>query len=363
MQLALRQNKPLYHIFLDMSKAYDTLDRECTTHILKAYGVGERVLRVLNKFWENHWIVPKQAEFFGRPFQATQSVTQGDVISPTIFNIVVDAILHAWERDTANQGEITIFYADDRYFVGYDADELQAAVDNFAVLLSRMGLLVNPTKTKSMVTKGSKVYLKISSEAYKRRMTGCGDDYISRKRRVSECEHCGKAMRTSSMKDHMRYQHGMREDIKDQEEEEEAINSYQVSMPGGESARCPVPGCPATIKGWFGMRRHFLYRHVEQEIKIEEEGETTRCALCHMYVPVTGMQRHTNSKLCRTGQERTIKRQHQRAQSTADVQFTLLGREIEMVSSFKYLGRWLSDDDDDLIAVCGNIKKARARWA
>ena len=367
-QLALRQNKPLYHIFLDMSKAYDTLDRGRTIQILKAYGMGERILRILNSFWADHWIVPKQAEFFGDPFQATRSVTQGDVISPTIFNMVIDAVLHAWERDMGTIGETTIFYADDGYFASCDAETLQTAVDRFAELVAKVGLTVNPTKTKSMITKGSPVYLNILREAYKRQMNGQGEDYITRKKRLVECNQCKKMMLLSSLKDHVHFQHKgrfeqEREDEGETEEEEEGELHYHISISDGGSTRCPVPGCPATIKGAFGMRRHFLYQHVEKEVTIEGEEETTRCDLCQMFVLRTGIQKHINSKLCRVGQEREIKRQHQEAQNNTEIQFTLGGSKIEMVPYFKYLGQWLSDDDDNLIAVQEKIKKARARWA
>jgi hypothetical protein len=39
------------------------------------------------------------------------------------------------------------------------------------------------------------------------------------------------------------------------------------------------------------------------------------------------------------------------------------GEEIKRVKTFKYLGRMVSEDDDDTPAIDANIKKAKAKWA
>ena len=45
------------------------------------------------------------------------------------------------------------------------------------------------------------------------------------------------------------------------------------------------------------------------------------------------------------------------------IQFPVNGTPIDNVTHFKYLGRWLTQSDDNLMAIRENIKKARARWA
>ena len=42
--------------------------------------------------------------------------------------------------------------------------------------------------------------------------------------------------------------------------------------------------------------------------------------------------------------------------------FQAYGRPLEMVNSFKYLGRVLTEVDDDWTAVVRNLKKARKSW-
>ena len=42
-------------------------------------------------------MVAREGEYCGEPFCAERGVTQGDPLSPTIFNVVVDAVVSPWE--------------------------------------------------------------------------------------------------------------------------------------------------------------------------------------------------------------------------------------------------------------------------
>ena len=41
-------------------------------------------------------VVARQSGYHGEPFKATRGVTQGDIVSPTLFNIIVDAVVRYW---------------------------------------------------------------------------------------------------------------------------------------------------------------------------------------------------------------------------------------------------------------------------
>ena len=94
--LSVREQEALHMIFLDLRKAYDTLDRARTLDIIEQYGVGDQWLSLLRTFWESQQVAAAQAGYFGTAFQPSRGVVQGDIISPTIFNIVCDAIIRAW---------------------------------------------------------------------------------------------------------------------------------------------------------------------------------------------------------------------------------------------------------------------------
>mmetsp|Transcript_33167 Transcript_33167/g.71665 ORF Transcript_33167/g.71665 Transcript_33167/m.71665 type:complete len:140 (-) Transcript_33167:86-505(-) len=51
------------------------------------------------------------------------------------------------------------------------------------------------------------------------------------------------------------------------------------------------------------------------------------------------------------------------ATSALDQRFTAYGEELERVETFKYLGRFMAQDDSDVQAVRANLRKARKVWA
>jgi hypothetical protein len=96
MQLAMRDHRPWYQIFLDLTKAFDSIDRERLLTILEQYGIGARIITLLRNFWAKHIYVPRQAGYYGRKIKGERGTTQGDTISGTLFNILIDAIIRHW---------------------------------------------------------------------------------------------------------------------------------------------------------------------------------------------------------------------------------------------------------------------------
>ena len=92
-QLIALREEVLHDIFLDMHKAYDALDCGICLEILVVYGVGTLALRLLWRYWYHLVMVSRPGGYFGPPFKGQCSVTQGDPLSPMIFNVVVDTVL------------------------------------------------------------------------------------------------------------------------------------------------------------------------------------------------------------------------------------------------------------------------------
>ena len=77
----------------------------------------------------------KKKVCYGRLFKAERGVTQGGPVSPTIFNLMVDAIVRQWIHqmkaagfDTAHIRVIAaVFYADDGLITAHNPAFLQDA--------------------------------------------------------------------------------------------------------------------------------------------------------------------------------------------------------------------------------------------
>ena len=83
-------------IFLDLHKEYDSLDRSMCLEILEWYGVAPLAFWLLRTYWQISPMVAKAGGYCGEAFKGARGMTQGDPLSPTIFNVVVDAVVRHW---------------------------------------------------------------------------------------------------------------------------------------------------------------------------------------------------------------------------------------------------------------------------
>ena len=57
------------------------------------YGVGRRMDRLICKYWESLKMVSRAGRYYNAPFTGSRGITQGNPLSPTIFNMVVDVVI------------------------------------------------------------------------------------------------------------------------------------------------------------------------------------------------------------------------------------------------------------------------------
>ena len=76
--------------------SHNALDRSRYLGILEGYGVGPGARRLLQNYWLRLNMAARAGGYYGAAFKGARGVTQGDPLSPTLFNVVVDVVVRHW---------------------------------------------------------------------------------------------------------------------------------------------------------------------------------------------------------------------------------------------------------------------------
>ena len=132
-----------------------------------------------------------------------------------------------------------------------------------------------------------------------------------------------------------------------------------MSFPKGSRRQCPVEGCPGVSETRAAMRVHFVHRHVHDTVVILEEDNLPLpwCPRCDLQVSRKALNgRHMETNQCRTGAERKLQRlAAAEGEAATEREFHAYGKKMRAVTEFWYLGRILTNTDDDWPAVARNL--------
>ena len=114
-------------------------------------------------FWEQHEVVTHQNGYQGPHFKTTRGITQGRLISPTLFKLIVDNLVCNWlalmldDQLVAYDGLVLalgrcigIFYANGCMLVLRGPEWLQVPLNVIIGLFRRYRLVANVTNSKAM---------------------------------------------------------------------------------------------------------------------------------------------------------------------------------------------------------------------
>ena len=138
-------------MFLDLKKAFDTVDIELLLDKLERYGVRGPCLKLLKSYLTNRVQYVEYNSKISHERYMTAGVPQGSVLGPLLFNIFVNDIVKAFPQVK------TILFADDTVFC-IDGNSLEEAVDNTNRFIADLTkwlisnkLVAHPNKTKLML--------------------------------------------------------------------------------------------------------------------------------------------------------------------------------------------------------------------
>ena len=171
-------NRDLYLLFVDLTKAFDTVNRDGLWALLKKIGCPDHFVAMIRSFHDGMKITVREGSDKADPFIVSSGTKQGCVLAPTLFSVFFSLMLYiAFENSTegveirsrydrgllrtTNQhykaATMTVstvirdlLFADDCALASSNEEDLQKLCDAFASAARRFGLKISIDKTESM---------------------------------------------------------------------------------------------------------------------------------------------------------------------------------------------------------------------
>ena len=161
----LRHGKEFGCLFVEFSAAFDSIHRDSLWAAMSALGIPKKIISIL-KFLYN--VSRSSVQVYGdlsRSFEIKTGVKQGCIISPCLFNIILDWVLAKAMRGckgvmVSNDLSVTdLGYADDLAYLGESEADIQKFLSNFDIYGKMIGLQISIKKTKLMSNLNATLYL------------------------------------------------------------------------------------------------------------------------------------------------------------------------------------------------------------
>ena len=170
-QCRLKQETNCVAVFIDYSKAFDSISRGMMKKILSAYGIPEKVVDMIMRLYNGSKAHVMTTDGPSDDFEISAGVLQGDTLAPFLFVIIVDWVMRnateeagegvgfslkqnsgrsCYSRDGSPAELTDLDFADDIALLSdnmADAQRLLLAVEHWALAV---GLRINKKKTEYM---------------------------------------------------------------------------------------------------------------------------------------------------------------------------------------------------------------------
>lgn len=157
---AVEYCSPLYLLFIDYEKAFDSVDRTCIWIELENFGVPHKIISLIRKSYEAFQCSVLHDGMASSSFETVSGVRQGCLLSPLLFIVVLDAVVKratdnrprgiVWNPLLPNQRLESLDYADDKCKLSHKRSDQQAKLDDLASESAKVGLRINVPKTKEI---------------------------------------------------------------------------------------------------------------------------------------------------------------------------------------------------------------------
>ena len=170
----IEQNMDLFAVFIDLTKAFDTVNRQALWTILLKLGCPDKFVNIIRQFHDNMTGQVLCCGDISESFDICNGVKQGCVLAPVLFNLFFTCVLNHAIKDLSNgvylryrldgsmfdlrrlnartktteQLITEALFADDCALMAHKESDLQSTVDKFAEASRLFGLTISLGKTE-----------------------------------------------------------------------------------------------------------------------------------------------------------------------------------------------------------------------
>ena len=141
---------------IDLKKAFDRVDHKSLFRALR-YQMDEEYVKLVERLYENQF-----GNVGNYRFPITRGVRQGDILSPLLFNAVLEHLMRKWKRrlhshgfclhpDNEHERLRNIRYADDILLFGKCLAEVVTMLELLVEVLVEYGLNLNVQKHERII--------------------------------------------------------------------------------------------------------------------------------------------------------------------------------------------------------------------
>ena len=159
---SIHRNIEVYQAFIDLEKAFDRIPRTKIRSTLEKRNVDNKLIAAIMSLHDNNCNYVRTDNMQSEAFAVNNGLRQGGVLSPTLFNLVLDEAIKQTREATSkmyighrHMQPVYISecaFADDLVVFGKNEKELQKNLEVWNVALGANNMKVNEEKTKIMIT-------------------------------------------------------------------------------------------------------------------------------------------------------------------------------------------------------------------